>query len=281
MVMLTLGTGCGGGAVIDGQALPRLGGVRPHGGRVRRRALPGHVHGPRAPRGVRHRDGGDEARAGGVRAGGRRAPARPARATRATPRAIEILAEIGRHLGAGIGDARQHLRSRARRDRRRVRGRRRLRSRPGARGRARATRCAGPASACSIVRARARHGGRPDRRRASSRFEVAGASAARRLRDADREPRRRHAARARRAARRRRRPLRGHAAHARAARAARHLGAAALATTSTTRRSGPRELLPRLDARRARSRSSRTPGCPAISDPGRGSWRPRSTRACP
>jgi glucokinase len=61
MVMLTLGTGCGGGVVIDGELF-------------RGWAEFGHIvvlHGSRSSRGVRHRDGGYEVRAGGVRAGER------------------------------------------------------------------------------------------------------------------------------------------------------------------------------------------------------------------
>ena len=55
MVMLTLGTGVGGGLVLDGRPYRGVGRARAHRDRVRRPAVPGHLHRPRAPRGVRER----------------------------------------------------------------------------------------------------------------------------------------------------------------------------------------------------------------------------------
>ena len=102
----------------------------------------------------------------------------------------------------------------------------------------------------------------PDRRRAA---RVRGAAsrasrAARGLRDADREPRRRHAARARASSRGRPRALRGHAAHARPARPARDRARGSSATTSTTRRSATRSCC-RGSWPASGSRSSRTRAC--------------------
>ena len=80
-----------------------------------------------------------------------------------------------------------------------------------------------------IVKAELGSGRGPDRRRAARVRGARGgvADAARRLRDADREPRGRDAARPARAGRGRRRALRGHAAHEGAARPARDPGEAA------------------------------------------------------
>ena len=80
----------------------------------------------------------------------------------------------------------------------------------------------------------------------------------RRLPDADRQPRGRHAAGARRAARGRRRRLRGHAPHAGAARPLRRQRRRASATTSTTSGARRRELVERMrDGRRRRARQRR------------------------
>ena len=98
------------------------------------------------------------------------------------------------------------------------------------------------------------------RRSGEAAASVAMTRPARRLPDADREPRGRHAARARGAARGRRRGLRGHAPHARAARALRRAGDARLLPRAQRARAGGRA--GRADARRARSsRWSPTPGC--------------------
>ena len=80
MVMLTLGTGCGGGAVVDGKLFrgwAEFGhmvivydGLPCQGSCTGRGHLEPYVTG----------FGGDQARTSGVRACGRRAPARPARA---------------------------------------------------------------------------------------------------------------------------------------------------------------------------------------------------------
>ena len=68
VVMLTVGTGIGGGLVLDGSLLPRLAGRRgragPHGGGDRRSPLPGRLPEPRLPggRGIGHRAGARGAR---------------------------------------------------------------------------------------------------------------------------------------------------------------------------------------------------------------------------
>ena len=113
-----------------------------------------------------------------------------------------------------------------------------------------------------------RRRGRDDRGGAAGARAVgARERAARRLPDADREPRGRHAARALRAARGGRRRLRGHAAHAHAARSLRRPGANSSPTTSTTR-GRVRRSSSGACARGRSWRSSRTPVMPLVSDPG-------------
>ena len=87
------------------------------------------------------------------------------------------------------------------------------------------------------------------------------------LRDADRESRRRDAARARRAARRRRRAVRGHAAHARAARAARDRRAAALVPRAQRGGAHGRAAAAARSGRADRARLGRR-ACRASRDPG-------------
>ena len=265
-LLLTLGTGVGGGVVSGGRLFRALHRARPHGDRRGRRAVPGRVLRPRARRGVL------------LRARRRTSSRRRVLGPDATARDLveqrhPALARDRPPPRDGDRLARQHLRLDARRDRRRLRHRG---VRPARAGRA-------PGGAARGARARrarrsrssapTRRRGGPDRRRAR---RVRGArvscDAARGLRDADREPRRRHAARARRAARGRRRARRGHAAHAHAARAPRDRRPAALATTSTTRRRASRSSLPRLAAGE-RVALVTDAGLPRVSDPGRAARR--------
>ena len=109
-------------------------------------------------------------------------------------------------------------------------------------------------------------------------FDSRTRSAPRRLRNADRQPRGRHAARARGAARRRRRAVRGHAAHARPARAARHRRAAAVVPRAQR---GVAHVRARCHGcrRASASRSSPMRACPACRIRARESCARRSTRA--
>ena len=278
--MLTLGTGCGGGAVLDGQLYrgwAEFGhmvivydGLPCQGTCTGRGHLEPYVTGVAAAKLAQEEFG----------PGGRRAPARTARergraAGDRDPRRHRP-APRRRHR-----HAREHLQSGARRDRRRLRrsaatscSTRRARSL-----RARRSRGAGKRIRDRAGRARDRR--RPDRRR-PRRLRRARLDAARRLRDADREPRRRDAARARRScASADVGAVRGHAAHARVARPPRHLGARCSRTTSTTRRSGRRSCC-RAWRRASAWRSSATPACRGSAIPVPGSsaaalWTP----ACP
>ena len=105
MIMLTLGTGVGGGLILDGK--PYRGAVgaaaaRAPRDRARRPPLPGLVHGPRPSRGVRDRRRGDEGRRGGVRRR-RRHEARARACARGDEHALELLDGIGRRLGSALG----------------------------------------------------------------------------------------------------------------------------------------------------------------------------------
>ena len=95
LVLLTLGTGVGGGVVSRRPALPRLGRARPHGDRRGRRAVPGRVHRSRPRRVVLLR--ASPPTGSPARARPRRDGARPRRRS-----AIRRSSEIGRHLGAAI-----------------------------------------------------------------------------------------------------------------------------------------------------------------------------------
>ena len=104
VVMLTLGTGVGGGLILDGAPVPRRdrqrSRARPHRDRARRPAL--RLRGPRAPRVLRRRPGRGPCRAVAVR-GRRRTRTSSSAAGRAgEAEAVEALAGIGRYLGAGI-----------------------------------------------------------------------------------------------------------------------------------------------------------------------------------
>ena len=149
------------------------------------------------------------------------------------------------------GLVREHLRAGADRHRRRLRRRRLGVSDPGRRTRScAARRCARCATRCSVVRAELGTSAGLDRRRLR-RVRGArrgGVDAARRLRDADREPRGRDAARARGAARGRRRALRGHAAHARRCSRATASTRALLSYHEHNEAARTAELLPRLEA---------------------------------
>ena len=181
-----------------------------------------------------------------------------------------MLEEIGGYLGSAHRLVRQHLRAAARRDRRRLRSRR---LRLPAAGRPRRSRGARRSSRCASS----------VRRRATAElgtaagligaafvaFEAldAARNAARGLRDADREPRGRDAARARRAAR----PPTSCSARTRATRAAlleRHgIEARLLSYHEHNEAQRTAELLPRLEAGERVALVSDA-GLPGVSDPG-------------
>ena len=106
LVMLTLGTGVGGGVISGGKPFRGRNGEGAELGHVvivhDGPAVPGRVHRPRAPGGVRERQRGDRGRARGVRPVGRRAPAHAAR-ERGRRQAKELLEEVAGYLGSGIG----------------------------------------------------------------------------------------------------------------------------------------------------------------------------------
>ena len=102
-IMLTLGTGCGGGAVDRREALPRVGRVRAHRDRVRRTS---RARGPARGAGIWSRTSPEPLRRSlrrrssaprSMRTGSSGWQAREKRVP------IEILDGIGRRLGAGIG----------------------------------------------------------------------------------------------------------------------------------------------------------------------------------
>ena len=164
--------------------------------RARRHSVPGHVHGSRSPRAVRHGVAATKLAQEEFGPCGRRAPARAASRTRVSARDGDPRRDRPAPR-RGHRDAREHLQSRARRDRRRVRGR--------------------AATSCSTRRARSCAARRSPERASGSAivraelgtaagligaglvaFDARRVSGARGLRDADRKPRRRHAARPRR-----------------------------------------------------------------------------------
>ena len=181
-------------------------------------------------------------------------------------------------------EPREHLQPAGRRDRRRrdrggraaARARARgdaasARWRPGRTSCASRPRAFGPEAGmigAGAARARARRPASPlDGRRCPRAAAGRVSGSARRLPDADREPRGRHAARARGAARGRRRRLRGHAPHARAARALRRAGDARLLPRAQRARAGGRA--GRADARGRGRRAGRpTPACRWSAIPG-------------
>ena len=244
--MLTLGTGVGGGVVFGGQLMRGLAEfghiVIEHDGRPCQGACTGRGHLEAYVLG----NGRDGARAGGLRPGGGRVPARAARERGRRARRSRSSREIGGASASGIGTLVNVFDPElvvigggfaAAGD---------LPPRAGARDRPAARRSAPPSERVAGRPGQARHGGR-DRRRRARRVRGGRLSGARRLRDADREPRGRDPARAARAARGRPRPLRGHAPHARACSSGTGSTARLLsATTSTTRRRRTAEVLPRL-----------------------------------
>ena len=274
MVMLTLGTGVGGGLILDG---------RPY--RPAWAAEIGHVvvdldgppcqgtcTGPRPPRGARVRQRGDAcARAAS-------GPARTRTPRQARPRATSArrgARRIGRYLGAGIGalvnlfDPELVV----------VGGGFAAAWRPparaGARGRAREALEPGRETVASSRPSLAPSAGLIGAGLVAFEALDTAATAARGLRDADRQPRGRDAARARRARRGRPRALRGHAPHAGPARPARDQGPA-LATTSTTRRATA-ELAAAARGRRADRARQRRRAAGRSTTPARG-WSPRRSR---
>ena len=118
-------------------------------------------------------------------------------------------------------------------------------------------------------RARALRRGVGDARRgrAGARGGWADERPARRLPDADRQPRGRHAARAQRAARRRRRRLRGHAPHPRAARPLRRAARRRVSYHEHNERERSAELVRRMQAGETVALVSDA-GMPLVSDPG-------------
>ena len=134
MVMLTLGTGVGGGLILGG---------KPYRGWIGAGAELGHiviVHdgAPCGCGGLGHLESYVSGKAADEAAREAFGPAADAHrlvrlANEGDPLAIEILTEIGRKLGSGLGEPGEHLRPGADRDRRRLRGRGRAPARAGAR----------------------------------------------------------------------------------------------------------------------------------------------------
>ena len=265
LIMLTLGTGVGGGIVIDDRLYrgwAELGHSVVIAGRP---ALPGELPRSRARRGARL---GHAANRAAVELYGRGAdaPVLLAKAREGDPRAIDALAEIGRILGAAIGSwvnifdpdivvvgggfgaAAGDLVLEPARDRPRAEALQ-------------------PADeTLQIVEAELGDeagliGAGSSRSRRST-----GCGDARPLRDADRQPRRRDAARAGRARVRRRRPLRGHTAHEDPARAPRR-SARLLSYHQHNEASRVAELVPRLVAGERMALVSDA-GLPGVNDPG-------------
>ena len=301
--LIALGTGIGGGLLLDGRIYRGADGfgaeLGPHGGRPRRPRLPGRLPRARLPRGA------------GVRNGDRRGGA--ARSRRSEPDS-----ELGRRRGRGAeitGAARHRARARRRRagalavlaEVGRAAGRRDHElvnalnpevvvigggavaagtccSTPPARS--------SPSARCRRSRERVRivpahFGGESGMLGAALLALEAPAGherAARRLPDADRQPRGRDPARAGRAARGRRRRLRGHAAHAHAARPLRRQRQARLLPRAQRASARAAELVERMRAGR-RWRSSPTPGCRSSRTPATcwcgPAWRPGCpSRSC-
>ena len=132
--MLTLGTGVGGGLVLDGE---------PYRGWIGAGAELGHiviVHDgvPCGCGGFGHLESYVSGKAADEAAREAFGPAADAHrlvrlANEGDPQANEILTEIGRKLGSGLGEPGERVRSGADRDRRRVRCGRRAAARAGAR----------------------------------------------------------------------------------------------------------------------------------------------------
>ena len=291
-VLLTLGTGIGGGHRLRRQARPRRAGGgardRAHGARRRRPAVPGRLPQPRLPRVGTRPAPRSAARASARRARPDTALGREAGGGRASHRCARDRAGARRRRGRARGAsadrprarrrdrrARQHLQPRGdRHRRRRDRG-----GRPAARARARGRCCA--ARRCArrrdVVRVVAAAFGAEagmlgaatlalDELGASTRADGAD-RAARRLPDADRQPRGRHAARARaRCARPTSSPARTRATRG-AARPLRRRARRSSATTSTTSARGRRELVERMRGGESVALVSDA-GMPLVSDPG-------------
>ena len=280
LVALALGTGVGGGIVLDGRLYrgwAELGHVvvdadgPPCQGNCHGRGhLEAVASGEAAERAARELwgDGADSHTL--VKRGARRRRRRACRggADRPLP-------------GPGDRLVREHLRTRRRRRRRRLRDRSLgAAPRAGSRGRSARGAAAGRRGAPDrpgAARRRCRPGGRRARR-ASRRSTASGSVPLRGLRDADREPRGRHAPRARRAPRGGRRPLRGHAPHAGPPRPLRDPSTTARQRPPTQRGASGRRSSCRGSRRGRPTRSSPTRASPASTTRGAGSSRPRSPR---
>ena len=270
VIALALGTGVGGGVVLDGRLYRGWAELGPHRRRRRRPALPGELPRARAPRGARLGRGGGAGRARALGRGRRRASPRRGGARGRRARRARRLERIGHYLGVAIGSLVNIFAPEV------VVvgggfgvGRVGAPARAGARrGAARGARARRRDAADRPGRARRRRGAGRRRARRRSRRSTGCADAARRLRDADRQPRGRHAARARRASRGGRRAVRGHAPHADPARPARDpRPPRSSASIGTTRPARSRSCC-RDSSRARRIALVSDAGLPGVNDPG-------------
>ena len=289
-VLLTIGTGIGGGLIIDRRGLPRDDGrgrrARPHGDRRRRPALSGQLSQPRLrrgrrlghrprPRGAGGRRGATRTRRSGKPAGGGRRRRRPRRDGRG---------DRGRRGGARRRCAdRPPDRGRAERSRERVRARRDRASAAASWPPASSSwgRCARRCARRALppmnqtrrggrrARPRSRHDRRRDHGARSSSKKPTDAGPPHRLPDPDREPRGLSAsAPTPRAGGGRRRRLRGHAPHGAPVRAPRTSTRPRLVSNHEGNESERARQLAQAIERGAKVVLISDAGTPAISDPG-------------